>query len=157
MTNIVVNPSATTDYQQISASYLTLDDTIDLTTGSVHSTFNLNDGSFIILVCSILLLGAITIANWKFALKGREQFSNAVPSDDIFSDDDTRQWSDTAQRLFNNINNDTVDNYSADTDPQFLITFDRSQGAGFGGYLPTSPSTFVVSYKNLQVAIRENE
>jgi len=105
----------------------------------------------------LCLLGVITIANWKFALKGREQFSNAVSCDDIFSDNDARQWSDTAQRLFNNINNDTVDNYSVDTDPQFLVTFDRSQGAGFGGYLPTSPSTFVVSYQNLQVAIRENE
>lgn len=101
-------------------------------------------------------LGAITFASWKSALKGREQFSSAVPSDDILSYDEARQWSGTAQRLFNNINDDTVVSLSSETDPQFQVTFDQRQGTGFGGYLPSSPSTFVISYQNLQVAIREN-
>ena len=33
VSNIKVNPSTTTDYQRISANYLTLDDSVDLTTG----------------------------------------------------------------------------------------------------------------------------
>ena len=103
-----------------------------------------------------MISGTITFANWKFALKGKEQFNNSVPSEDILSYDETRQWSDTAQRLFNNKNDDTVISLSSETDPQFQITFDRRQGTGYGGYLPSSPSTFVVSYQYLQVAIREN-
>jgi len=33
VTNLKSNPSTTTDYEQISTHYLTLDDTMDLTTG----------------------------------------------------------------------------------------------------------------------------
>ena len=40
VSNIVVTPSTTTDYQKISTNYLTLDDSIDLTTGR-HIGYNI--------------------------------------------------------------------------------------------------------------------
>jgi len=134
VTNIVVTPSTTTNYQKISTNYLTLDDSIDLTTG------------------------VVTFASWKFNLKGQEYYNNAVASSDIFSERTDGEWASTAKRLFDNKRDDTVTSLSSITrpNPRFQVIFDRTLAQGYGGYLPSDSKTFVVSYQNLQVAIREN-
>ena len=100
----------------------------------------------------------VTFASWKFNLKGQEYYNNAVASNDIFSEKTDGEWASTAKRLFDNKRDDTVTSLSSITrpNPRFQVVFDRTQAQGYGGYLPSDSKTFVVSYQNLQVAIREN-
>jgi len=98
----------------------------------------------------------ITFASWKFNLKGQEYYNNAVDSRDILSNVLTREWANTAKRLFDNKNDNTVTSVSLEILPRFQVIFDKTQAVGYGGYLPSSSNTFIVSYQNLQVDIKEN-
>ncbi|XP_057371027.1 cyanophycinase-like [Daphnia carinata] len=132
VTNVIVTPSATTNYEGVSSHYLTQDDTIDLTTGNV------------------------TFASWKTPLKGNEQFTNAEISTDILSSKQSRSWASAAAQFFDNQLDDTVTHFTFEKKPPFEVTFNRLSGAGYRGPLPSDPLTFVVSHENLQVGIRES-
>ncbi|KAK4019862.1 hypothetical protein OUZ56_001866 [Daphnia magna] len=132
VTNTIVTPSTTTNYEGVSAHYLTQDDTIDLTTGNV------------------------TFASWKTPLKGNEQYANAEISNDILSSKRSRSWASAAAQFFDNQLDDTVTHFSFEKNPTFEVSFNRLSGAGYRGPLPNDPLTFVVSHENLQVGIRES-
>ena len=124
VTNLVSNPSTTTDYEQISTHYLTLDDTIDLTTGKLSFRSLFYSKHHIINILSILIyfvIGEITFASWKSPLAGQETSNTATASKDIFSSNKNRQWADTAIGLFNNKRDDTVTSVSKETNPQFQV------------------------------------
>ncbi|XP_046650060.1 cyanophycinase-like [Daphnia pulicaria] len=131
VTNIVVTPSATTNYEGVIVHYLTQDDSIDL------------------------LSGNITFASWKNPLKGKEVYTNAVVSSDILSARKSREWASTAAQFFDNKLDDVVTHTTSQKNPSFEVTFDRRTAAGYGGHLPTDPTTYLVSHENLQVGIRE--
>jgi len=118
VTNLKSNPSTTTDYEQISTHYLTLDDTMDLTTGKL---FFLIPFYSTIGRCIIFSTGEITFASWKSPLAGQESSNTATASKDIFSSSHNRQWADTAVGLFNNKRDDTVTSVSKETNPQFQV------------------------------------
>lgn len=132
VTNTVVVPSQNTFYTGVSAHYLTQDDSIDLTTGS------------------------ITFASWKSPLKGNEYYMNAEVSTDILSATLTRRWANVADQFFDNRRDDSVAHLSFERNPRFEIVFDRLSAAGYGGYLPSDSNKFAVSYENLKVAIHES-
>ncbi|XP_046650061.1 cyanophycinase-like [Daphnia pulicaria] len=132
VTNTVVIPSETTNFEGVSVHYLTQDDTIDLTTGN------------------------ITIASWKTNLKDNEYYNNAEVSNDILSSQRDRVWASAAAQFFNNKLDDVVTHYSYEKNPKFEITFDRVTGSGYGGIPPSNPEITVVSHQNLKVGIREN-
>lgn len=96
------------------------------------------------------------MASWKNPMKGKEQYTNAQISDDILSSKASRSWASAAAQFFDNQLDDIVTHFSFEKRPPFEVTFDRVNGAGYGGYLPTDPLTFVVSHENLQVGIRES-
>ena len=130
VTNLVNNPSSTTDFERVSTSFLTHGDVIDLTSG------------------------AVTFASWKSSLAGDEYYNNAVPSTDILSSRADGVWRSTAKRLFDNKNDQVIINYSNEKRPEFRVTFDKTSGVGYGGHLPNNSTIFVVSYKDLRVDIR---
>lgn len=103
-----------------------------------------------------MILGKITFASWKSPLRGNEYYTNADVSTDILSANLNRRWATAADQFFDNRRDDFIAHLSFERDPRFEVTFDRLNGAGYGGYFPSDPSTFVVSYENLQVAIHES-
>ena len=114
--------------------------------------------SFLVLVPVLVLVttalaGEITIASWKVPLAGVETYDHAAPSEDIFS---PFQWRDAAQTLMNNKNDMTVVSVSAQKDPEFRVTFDRSQpgAVAFGAAHPDDANVVVISWKNMLVHIR---
>jgi cyanophycinase len=130
VTNLVYYPSSTTDFERVSTTFLTHGDVIDLTNG------------------------AVTFASWKSSLAGNENFNNAVPSNDILSFKANGVWRSTAKRLFDNKIDNMIINDSREKKPEFRVTFDKTSGIGYGGYLPSDSNVFVVSYKDLRVDIR---
>jgi hypothetical protein len=100
-------------------------------------------------------LGNITFASWKNPLKGKEVYTNAVVSSDILSARKSREWASTAAQFFDNKLDDVVTHTTSQKNPSFEVTFDRRTAAGYGGHLPTDPTTYLVSHENLQVGIRE--
>lgn len=86
-------------------------------------------------------------------MKGNEHFTSAVSSSDIFSFHKSRQWADTAQQLFDNSLDEVSVHRSAEKKPQYEVTFNRTLGIAYGGYHPSFPATFLISYENLRVSI----
>lgn len=103
-----------------------------------------------------LITGEITFANWKTPLRGQEYYIHADISKDIFSNLLNRQWASAADKFFDNRLDDTITHLSFETNPQFQVKFDRLSSAGYGGYNPNDLDKFVVSYRNLEIGIREN-
>lgn len=101
------------------------------------------------------ITGSIMFASWKTPLKGNEYYINSEPSVDILSATLTRRWAVAADQFFDNRLDDTVLHTSFERNPQYEVTFDRTPGAGYGGYFPSDATKFVVSYKNLLVGIHE--
>lgn len=164
VTNVTSHPSNTTDYEHIQYSYLTLDDAIDLTTGisTVYPNLN-NPGQLVPNIIPYYVhffflflgdAGEITFASWKSSLVGVESYESAIPSDDIFSNNNQYRWSETARILMDNRNDDVVSSVSNRKDPEFEVVFDRSVAERVAGAVPWDPSIIKSAYKNMIVHIR---
>ncbi len=106
----------------------------------------------------LFLLGVIEYASWKSPLLGSESNDKAPTSRDILSAQRNRVWADMATGLFDSRRDDTSSHTSRETNPQFLVNFDRVSGMGYYGEVPVPPNKVarIVSYENLIVEIREN-
>jgi len=122
--------SGTFSFENLPVSFLSVDDTMDLSTNEVN------------------------YADWKSALANEEWFDKAVPSMDIFSDETPGRWRYTAKRLVDCKSDFVITSYSIKThQPRFQVVFDRSQSVAYGSDLPNT-TTFVASYQNLLVSIK---
>ncbi len=101
-------------------------------------------------------IGKVTMAQWKNPMKGKETYTNAIVYNDILSSKTPREWANAGAQFFDNRLDDMVTHFSTEKNPQFQVTFDRTFGIGYGGFLPSDPTIFVVSYETLLVSIREN-
>lgn len=122
--------NGTFSFDNLPVSFLSLDDTMDLTTNEVR------------------------YADWKSALAGVEWFKKAKPSTDIFSDETGGRWRYAAKRLVDCQDDFVITNYSIETfKPQFQVVFDRGQCVAYGSDI-SNTTTFVASYRNLLVSIK---
>lgn len=155
VSNMISNPLATTDFQGATMSFLSPDDTLDITTGDSQSShwlshlhwFNFNH-----------FIGEITIASWKKPLLPADAvLDNATPSKDIFSEArKTGEWRTASNVLIDNRNDNTVTSTSARTSPaKFEVIFDRKNTQAFGGTSPSQGRNYVYSYLNMSVTLRE--
>jgi len=126
--DLIERPSATSNYE-VKTAFLTVDDTIDLTTG------------------------AVTFASWKQDLNGGETLDAAVPSDDVFSTADSGRWRSAAKTLVRNKKDDVSASYSSERNPQFQVVMDRQAAVRYGATVPGT-TVFAASYRNMTVLIR---
>ena len=146
VTNMVVGPTVEADFRGAYMASLTLNDTVDLTTG------------------------VVTIARWKPSLAGYEANAVAVSSNDIFSTNTSGRWQRVADILIDNRRDNNITSYSSEQGPQFQVIMTKTKN-GNGGYetlislpitridpfvfrfYPNDPSQFYFSYTDVQVDI----
>ncbi|EFX76327.1 hypothetical protein DAPPUDRAFT_306257 [Daphnia pulex] len=121
-------------YENVTFSFFTVDDVIDLTTGEV------------------------TFPSWKTNITGQEWFKNAIPSNDILSRVGPSQWRETARRLID-CKELNVTNYSPSSIvpmiPAVRVDLDRTRAAGMGADLPGDlNNTYVASFQRMLASVK---
>jgi predicted secreted protein len=106
---MVVGPTVEADFRGASMASLTLNDTVDLTTG------------------------VVTIARWKPSLAGYEDNTVAMSSNDIFSTNTSGRWQRVADILIDNRRDKNVTSFSSEQGPQFQVIMTKTKN-GNGGY-----------------------
>jgi hypothetical protein len=118
VTNMLVWSSVVADFRGASMASLTLNDTVDLTTG------------------------VVTIARWKPSLAGYEDNAIAVSSNDIFSTNTSGRWQRVADILIDNRRDKNVTSFSSEQGPQFQVVMTKTRN-GNGGYEILIPLPFM--------------
>lgn len=142
-------------YENVTFSFFTLEDVVDLTTGGLPNHCLLR---FSFEIVFFVFIGEVIFPSWKKEIAGHEWFNNAVPSNDILSRVESSQWRKTARRLID-CKEMNVTNYSPSSIvpmiPGIQVVLDRTSAVGFGADLSVdSNNTYVASFQRMLASVK---